>query len=269
MRRAPERVLRSKKRRGESAVARDELEGTIEPVEEFVLEMLETMEGLSGMSMRDDDERKIEDLIDAARLAALEGLVVATSGNMSVALDDGRIAITAARSWLRRVGREDIVILPLETRGSDAPSGVAGGTERRPSRETPMHLAIYRSAPHVGSVLHFQSPAATALACSADAPSSLDLIPEVPVYVRRPAWVDWLEPGSEELARAVSNALKSEETRVVQLRNHGQVAVGLDPLQAIERAAFFELACRIWLETSGRQRLFLSETARDSLYRYG
>lgn len=132
-----------------------------------------------------------------------------------------------------------------------------------------MHLAVYRAAPHVGSVLHFQSPAATVLACLEGPEPDLALIPEVPAYLRRPAWVGWEEPGSEALARAVAACVKNPEVRIVQLRNHGQVAIGPDPAAAVERAAFFELACRLWLDSTGAQRRVLDAVARDSLQRYG
>ena len=50
---------------------------------------------------------------------------------------------------------------------------------------------------------------------------------------------------------AVGNALTDPEVRVVQLTNHGQIAVGTTAAQAVSRATFFELSCEIRLASRG------------------
>ena len=86
---------------------------------------------------------------------------------------------------------------------------------------------------------------ATTLACAVDPPDNLDFIPEVPAYVRRHAYADWALPGSDALADAVGRALADPEVTVVQLRNHGQLIVGVDVGDVIRRGTFFEMACSI------------------------
>ncbi len=183
-------------------------------------------------------------LVDAAREAREEGLLVSTSGNISARIDAGAIAISAARSRLGRLCADDVLTVSIAGGAvvADPPAG-----ERRPSRETPMHTSVYREFAAVGAVLHCQSPAATVLACRGGPTPALDVIPEFPVYIRRVATVPYLPPGSGALADAVVDALRTPGVRVVQLANHGQLVIGDTAEQAVERATFFELACRLFL----------------------
>lgn len=202
---------------------------------------------------QDRDEARIEQLVAAAHEAWAERLLVATSGNTSVRLDGGRFAISAARSSLGRLRREEVLVLEL----GEAAGGSAGTPDSslRPSREAPLHRLVYQSCPRVGSVLHCQSFAATVFCCREGPLPELGFIPEVPVYLRRVGDVPYLPPGSANLARAVAGAFSDSEVRVVQLRNHGQVAIGATPGEAVERAAFFELACRLALVSETRTAL--------------
>ena len=191
-----------------------------------------------------------DDLVRAARAAREEGLVVSTSGNISVRLDDGSFLISAARTRLGHLQRNDLVRVSIAT-GETLQAGAAS----RPSRETPMHRAAYAACDGIGSVLHCQSPNATVLAASVEPLPDLRFIPEVPVYVQKARAVPYLTPGSVELGNAVARHLAEPSVHVVQLGNHGQLVVGPRPLDAVERATFFELACRIWLLAKGRVEL--------------
>ena len=55
--------------------------------------------------------------------------------------------------------------------------------------------------------------------------------------------IPYYRPGSPELAKAVVDAMR-EHNSIMPLK-HGQVVCGKDFNQAMERAMFFEMACRI------------------------
>ena len=59
--------------------------------------------------------------------------------------------------------------------------------------------------------------------------------------------MDCLPPGSAELAQATIDALADSQTHIAVLKNHGLVSVGTDFNDAIQKATFFEMACRIIL----------------------
>ena len=92
-----------------------------------------------------------EDLADAGREFYRRGWVLGTSGNFSKldTRDPMRISITA--SGLEKGNLGDKCFLALDGEGE-----IVGGFGK-PSAETSIHLTIYRSLPHVGSVLHTHS----------------------------------------------------------------------------------------------------------------
>jgi ribulose-5-phosphate 4-epimerase/fuculose-1-phosphate aldolase len=194
--------------------------------------------------------------VSAARRVGAMGLARCSSGTLSWRIDDERMLVTASKAWMADLTADQVVVC----RVADG-EPLAGG---RPSIETRFHAGILRARPEMNVVLHFQSPAATALACSDLAGVDLNVIIEVPFYIGPVAAVPYLPPGSEELADAVVAAMADHD--MAQLRNHGQVTVGRDLGDAIQRAAFFELACDIVLRAGDRVRP-LSREAVEALRR--
>ncbi|MEM6572997.1 MAG: methylthioribulose 1-phosphate dehydratase [Pseudomonadota bacterium] len=80
--------------------------------------------------------------------------VPATSGNFSVRLESGDLAITASGKHKGRLQPEDI----LQVDGNGEPRGPAPA---RPSAETALHVHLYRREPEVQAVLHTHSVGAT------------------------------------------------------------------------------------------------------------
>ena len=83
------------------------------------------------------------------------GWLPATSGNLSVRLADGRVAITASGTDKGALRDEDILAV-----GADGALLAGAG---RPSAETALHLGLYARRPDVGAIIHVHSPAATVL----------------------------------------------------------------------------------------------------------
>lgn len=94
----------------------------------------------------------LEDLAAAARTLGAQGLVPATSGNFSARLSDTSLAITRSGVDKGRLTVADLIEIPLFEK-----------SEAKTSAETPLHLALYRTHPQVGAVLHTHSLAATVL----------------------------------------------------------------------------------------------------------
>ncbi|MBQ2452543.1 MAG: class II aldolase/adducin family protein, partial [Bacteroidales bacterium] len=66
---------------------------------------------------------------------------------------------------------------------------------------------------------------------------------------------------SPELAKAVVEAM--QEHNSILLTNHGQVVCGKDFDQAFERAMFFEMACRIIVQTGGEYSVLTPAEIED------
>jgi L-fuculose-phosphate aldolase len=206
-------------------------------------------------------------LVEAARDAADARLVVSTSGNISVRFGSDSALISSSGSRLGKLHVKSVVAVDLVS-GALREEVAAAEPDARPSIETPMHLAVYRSRSEVRSVLHFQSAAATALACRSEDLPDLNIIPEFSAYIRKVARVPYHAPGTDELAEAITAELADSDVRVVVMTNHGQIAIGETPAQAVSRAAFFELACGIRLASEGRQMSTFSPAEIERLRRY-
>ena len=179
----------------------------------------------------------IEKFVHLAHKVAAMGLVRCSSGNLSWRVDDEHVLLSGTKTWLSELTCGQVAIVRLSDGG--------GVNDVTPSVESRFHLGILRNRPEKRCVLHFQSPAATTLACRPAPWADLNVILEMPYYVGPVSAVPFHLPGSGELAEAVIRA--ADESDMVVLANHGQVTVGTTPRDAIQQAAFFELACEIVL----------------------
>ncbi len=188
------------------------------------------------------------------------GLLSSTCGNASVRLDAETLLISGTGTRVQDLAPDQLSTVRI------ADGAVLAGPDA--SMETSMHRQIYALRPDVGAVLHCQSPAATLLACHKSPPTNLDLIPEVPAYVRRHAYVPWAMAGSEALAASVAGALVDPDVTVVQMTNHGQLICGATPAAVLRRGVFFEFACTLWAQGGDALRTIPAGDA-ESLRAYG
>jgi len=187
--------------------------------------------------MTDVSREQLDSFVEACRDVARRGLVHCSCGNLSMRVDDERFLITSTGSWMERMTAEQATL--CSTRDGATLSG------NKPSSEIGFHAGILRARPELNVVLHFQTPCATALACRK--PDGLDyaVIPEIPYYIGRVGRVPYFTPGTDELAEAVTEAMRAHD--MVLMTNHGQVTAGRDYDQVVQNAEFFELACQILL----------------------
>ncbi|ERG67653.1 L-ribulose-5-phosphate 4-epimerase [Exiguobacterium chiriqhucha] len=102
--------------------------------------------------------RHLKEAVLEANLALPQhGLVTFTWGNVSgIDRNSGLVVIKPSGVPYERLTVEDMVVVDLE-------GNVVEG-ELRPSSDTPTHLALYRSLPEIGGVVHTHSPWATSWA---------------------------------------------------------------------------------------------------------
>ena len=134
-------------------------------------------------------------ICQAARQIAQAGYVAANDGNLSARCSDGGVLITP--SGVYKGDLEEDMLLEVDLEGR-----VLSGTGR-PSSESPMHLALYRTRPEVGGVVHTHAPYSVFSAnlgedltepITADWALLLGPVPALP----------WLPLGTEELDGAVT-----------------------------------------------------------------
>ncbi|RZQ60570.1 class II aldolase/adducin family protein [Amycolatopsis suaedae] len=179
------------------------------------------------------------DVCEYARRLSADGLVVGTSGNISVRSGD-LVAVTPTGVDYARLEPADVPVVDL--------AGDVADGELRPTSELPMHLAVYTRAADpdgapVGAVVHTHSTHATAVSALAEeVPPIHYMVAAIGPSARVARYATY---GTAELAESMLAAL--EGRRGCLLANHGTVTYGADLAAAYSRAEQLEWVCRVWL----------------------
>ncbi|MEU9960000.1 class II aldolase/adducin family protein [Streptomyces sp. NPDC050982] len=199
-------------------------------------------------------ERAWDDLVATARRTADEGLVVGTSGNVSVRVGD-TVLVTPSGVPYDRLAPEDLCGVSLDGRQ------VLGSLV--PTSELPMHLAVYR-ATEARAVVHTHAVHATAVSTLVE---ELPLIHYMAAALGGPVRVaPYATYGTEKLAENMLQALRDRTACLLQ--NHGTLTYGASLPQAYDRTAQLEWMCHLWLTASslpGRTPTLLTREQVDEV----
>ncbi|WP_330284009.1 class II aldolase/adducin family protein [Streptomyces sp. NBC_00588] len=189
-----------------------------------------------GRGVLPEEARAWEALVATARRTVSEGLVVGTSGNVSVRVGD-TVLVTPSGVPYDRLAPDDVTGVDLDGRQ------VLGTLV--PTSELPMHLAVYRTT-DAAAVVHTHAVHATAVST---------LVPELPTIHYMAAALGgpvrvapYATYGTDELAENMLRALADRTGCLLQ--NHGTVTYGTTLDQAYDRTAQLEWMCRLWLTAS-------------------
>ena len=179
------------------------------------------------------------------------GLVKLTSGNASgMDPESGLVAIKPSGVAYDELSAEDLVVLDIDGR-------VVEG-QRRPSTDTPTHLALYRQFPQLGGIVHVHSIWATAWAqAEREIPvlgtTHADFSPH-PVPVTRPLTEAEID---EDYERATGAALVEavgdhgpDEVPCALVRGHAPFSWGKDAADALQNAVTLEQVAQTALLTT-------------------
>jgi len=192
-----------------------------------------------------------EQALEANLALPAHGLVTLTWGNASVIdRDTGLVAIKPSGVRYEQLRPQDLVVCNL---GGDVVEG-----SRRPSTDTPTHLALYRAFEQVGAVVHTHSTWATVWA-QAQRPIPLlgtthaDLSPH-PIPITRPLTEAEIDAGYEAATGAVLIEAVREhgpaEAPCALVRGHAPFSWGETAAAAVENAVTLEEVARMALLTT-------------------
>ena len=208
----------------------------------------------------------VEGLVHAsAELAAL-GLSPGSSGNASVRVGDV-MHISPTGVSMGELDADDLARVSLAD--EDWGSHIGGPT---PSKEFPLHLAMYARDPSGACVVHLHSTSSVAASCLEPWSEWSALPPLTPYFVMRVGQaplIPYAPPGDAAQANAVR--MMSEPFQGALLQNHGQIAAGPDVDTAVARAIEIEETARLRValgEHSGVRTLSDAE-ARHLARHYG
>jgi len=184
------------------------------------------------------EEKRI--VLEAGQMMLEKGLVVGTSGNVSLRLtpegDRELLAITPSRRYYDTLTTDDIQVIDFE---ADPVEG-----DLAPSVDTMLHIGIYRARRNVNAVIHTHSVFASAVAVAGlDIPAILD--EQITFIGGEVKLAKYALSGSQESVENVLAVL--EERNAVLLSNHGAVGIGRTMRDAFTMCELVENTAKIYL----------------------
>ncbi len=197
------------------------------------------------------------DLVRVGHILFERGLTNGSAGNMSVALDDGTVIATPTGASLGQLDANDLSKV-------DRVGALLSG--KKPTKEVPFHLALYKGNPEVKAIIHLHSTYSTAYACLAGLNPADAIRPMTPYIVMRLGKVILLpyhKPGSVEIANDLSRVAAGHKAFL--LANHGMIAGGKSMTDALNNAEELEESCKLYFLTKGLNVKYLTQEEIDEL----
>jgi 3-dehydro-4-phosphotetronate decarboxylase len=169
------------------------------------------------------ETRVREEICRLGRSLFERGLTPGSSGNISVKLDDGGWLVTPTNASLGSLDPGRLARL-------DADGRLISGDA--PTKEVPLHTALYQTRGDARAVVHLHSTHSVALTMLPEIDPRSALPPMTPYYLMKcglTALVPYYRPGDPAVAEAIKG-LAGKYTSVL-LANHGPVVSG-DTLEA-------------------------------------
>jgi len=165
------------------------------------------------------------------------GLIRLSSGNISVRLPDGNVAITPSGKLYADMQPEEIVIMDMNGKTIDG--------SHKPSSEKSLHLALYHSRPDIQAVIHTHSVYSIAFSSVV---MELPLICLELISVGGPVPVaEYCCPGTEKVGEVAAKFFTARpQLKGLLLKNHGLVAVGMNLQEAYQNAYNLETGAEIY-----------------------
>lgn len=175
-----------------------------------------------------------QQLCDLGRYMMNNNLAWGNAGNISAKTSENSFLITASGTYMGNLSADDLVECTLDDQTDDQ--------YKKPSKEVPMHTAIYEERPDIQAVIHASPFYSTLIACSqVEIPSNLFV--ESMYYLEKVARVAYHHPGSKALGEAVRE--KAKDANILLLENHGVLVYDTSIQEARMALQTLEFACRM------------------------
>ncbi|MBF4160772.1 class II aldolase/adducin family protein [Nocardioides acrostichi] len=200
-------------------------------------------------------------LVEAGARLSAERLSPGTTGNLSIRVEEGLLC-TGTGAELGALSQADLSLLSLDGVLRDGPN---------PTKEVPMHLAMYAAAPSVAAVVHTHARHATAYGCLAgldphDAVRAMT--PYLTMKLGRIGVVAYRPPGDAGLRPLIENAV-AEGHRGLLLANHGTLVGDRSLAEAVSATVELEEATALSMLLHGRSVRYLTPGQVDELVARG
>jgi ribulose-5-phosphate 4-epimerase/fuculose-1-phosphate aldolase len=190
------------------------------------------------------ESRMRDEIAELGRSIFDRGLTAGSSGNMSARVEDGWL-LTPTNACLGRLDPARISKLAWDGR-------LISGDP--PSKEAPLHLAMYQKRGAAGAVVHFHSTYSAAVSCMRNLPPESCLPPLTAYFVMKIGKLPLLpyhRPGDPRLGDAI-RAL-AERHSAVLLANHGPVISAATLEAALYAIEELEETAKLFLLLKGQE----------------
>jgi L-fuculose-phosphate aldolase len=222
---------------------------------------------MAGGTMREPDpigcadlQTVREQLVECGVRLLRKGLLTQTSGNLSVRLSAGAMAITPTSIEYDMMTASDIVVCDMD--------GAVLEGARAPSSETPLHAAVYQHRGDINAIVHTHSQHATTLAIlGLPIPAVHYIIASLNTTTVPVA--PYATYGTPELAASVRDSFQSP-CMAVLIANHGMVAGGRTLKQAADGAETTEILAGYYYRglTVGQPNILTASQMDEVLAKY-
>jgi len=179
------------------------------------------------------------------------GLTMGSSGNISVRLPGGGWLVSPTNACLGALDPDKLSIL-------DANGNHLSGDA--PTKEVPLHTAMYDTVPECGAIVHLHSTHSVAVSMLPETPAENAIPPLTAYYVMRvgkTALVPYHRPGDPLVGDAI-RGLAGKYTSVL-LANHGPVMAGKTLEAAVYATEELEETAKLHLLTRGLNPRLLTD----------
>lgn len=195
-----------------------------------------------------------ERIVKLAASLFSRGLTFGSTGNISVRIDDGWL-MTPTGASMGEIDPERIA--KLDNNGD----WVSGD---KPTKESFLHVAMYKERPKAGAVIHLHSTYSVAVSCLEKIDHD-DVLPPITAYyvmrVGKLPLIPYFPPGDVNLVKAVREM--AGKHHAVLLANHGPVVAGLSLEDAMYATEELEETAKLFLLLRGvNTRLLTPEQVR-------
>ena len=209
-----------------------------------------------------EESRLREAICRTGRSLYDRGLTFGSTGNISQRLPDGGWLMTPTNASL---GALD----PARLSRLDAEGEWLSGD--KPTKETFLHIAMYRERADAAAVVHLHSTHSVAVSCL-DGIDPDDVLPPITAYyvmrVGRLPLVPYFPPGDQDLAEAVGKL--AGKHHAVLLANHGPVVAGTSLEAALYATEELEETAKLFLLLRGAAvRALTQEQVAELRKRFG
>lgn len=202
------------------------------------------------------ESRQRDQIAKLAESLFARGLSFGASGNLSVRVDDGWL-MTPTGVSMGEIDPERI------SRLDEQGEWISGD---KPTKESFLHLAMYKRRPKAGAVVHLHSTHSVAVSCLANIDTENVLPPLTAYYAMRIGilpLIPYFPPGDLGLVQAVDKL--ASKHHAVLLANHGPVVAGVSLEDAVYATEELEETAKLFLLLANLKTSSLTQEQVDEL----